>query len=57
MSFALLLFSSVGFSPGKAQSDVIRGEFGVEDALGSEMLLHRSLTVSAFCDDTLRPGR
>lgn len=51
--FALLLFSAIGFSPGEVQSDVIRGEFGVEYVLGSEMLLYRFLTVSVFCDDTL----
>lgn len=51
--FAFLLFSAVSFSPGRVQSDVIRGEFGAEYVLGSEMLLYRFPTVSVFCDDAL----
>lgn len=50
--FALLLFAAIGFSAGKVESDVIRGEFGVEYVLGSEMLLCRFLTASVFRDDT-----
>lgn len=52
--FALLLFSAIGFSPGKVKSDIGHSEFRVEYVLGSKMLLYRFLTVSVFCDDTLR---
>lgn len=51
--FALLFFSAISFSPGKVQNDVIRGEFGVEYVLGSEMLLYRFPTASVFCGDAL----